>query len=118
MNSAKRSAALVPAALLAFAALAASAPSAARAAGDAAAGEKKAAMCKTCHGANGIASLPEAANLAGQNPIYFVKALTDYKTGARKNAQMSVVAVTLTETDIEDLAAYYASLKIEVKPRS
>lgn len=87
------------------------------AAGDAAAGEKKAAMCKTCHGANGIATLPEAPNLAGQNPIYFVKALTEYKTGARKNAQMGVVAPTLTDTDIADLAAYYGSMKVEVKPR-
>ena len=87
----------------------------ASAAGDAAAGKKKALMCTACHGANGIATLPEAPNLAGQNPIYMIKALRDYKSGERKNAQMTVVAGTLSDQDIEDLSAYFASFKIIVE---
>ena len=87
----------------------------ASAAGDAAAGKKKALMCTACHGANGIATLPEAPNLAGQNPIYMIKVLRDYKSGERKNAQMTVVAGTLSDQDIEDLAAYFSSFRITVE---
>ncbi|MEZ5900620.1 MAG: cytochrome c [Hyphomicrobiaceae bacterium] len=96
-----------------FVALAFVAP--AQAAGDPAAGKKKALMCTACHGANGIATLPEAPNLAGQNATYMIKALHDFKTGERKNAQMSVVVGTLSDQDIADLAAYFASFKIVVE---
>jgi cytochrome c553 len=88
----------------------------ARAAGDAAAGKQKAAaMCRVCHGLDGIAKLPDAPNLAGQQELYLVRSLTAYKTGERKNPQMSVVAPTLGEEDIANLAAYYASIKITVQ---
>ena len=88
----------------------------AAAGGDAAAGKKKAGMCATCHGMDGLSKLPEAPNLAGQNPIYLVKALGDYKTGARKNEVMAVVTTPLSAEDIADLAAYYSSIAITVKP--
>jgi cytochrome c553 len=84
-------------------------------AGDPAAGKKKAAMCQVCHGLDGIAKMPEASNLAGQTEIYLVRSLTAYKTGERKNEQMSVVAPALSDTDIADLAAYYSSIKITVQ---
>lgn len=87
----------------------------AEAAGDAAAGKKKAAMCAVCHGLDGIAKLPGAPNLAGQNEIYLVRSLTAYKTGERKNEQMSIVAPSLSDEDIANLAAYYASIKITVQ---
>jgi cytochrome c553 len=88
----------------------------AHAAGDAAAGKKKAAaVCRVCHGLDGIAKLPDAPNLAGQQEIYLVRSLTAYKTGERQNPQMSVVAPTLSEEDIANLAAYYASIKITVQ---
>jgi cytochrome c553 len=87
----------------------------AHAAGDAAAGKTKAgAMCRVCHGLDGIAKMPDAPNLAGQQEIYLVRSLTAYKTGERQNPQMSVVAPTLSEKDIANLAAYYASIKITV----
>jgi len=87
----------------------------AHAAGDAAAGKTKAAaMCRVCHGLDGIAKMPAAPNLAGQQEIYLVRSLTAYKTGERQNPQMSVVAPTLSEKDIANLAAYYASIKITV----
>ncbi len=80
------------------------------AAGDVAAGHTKAKRCAACHGIDGKAKLPDAPNLAGQNPIYLVSALNDYKSGARKNDMMSLVAPKLSDADIADLAAYYASL--------
>lgn len=80
--------------------------------GDPAAGHKKALQCQACHGLDGMAKLPDAPNLAGQNPVYLVKALQDFRSGARKNDMMSLVAGKLSDADIEDLAAYYASIKI------
>lgn len=85
--------------------------------GDPAAGKKKTASCQTCHGRNGMAVLPEAPNLAGQPEIYLAKALTDYKTGKRENEMMSVMVQALSAQDIADLAAWYASIEIQVKPK-
>ena len=87
----------------------------ARADGDPALGRKKALQCQACHGMDGIAKIPEAANLAGQSAIYLTAALTAYKTGERKNDMMSTIAPTLSEADIANLAAYYASIEITVK---
>jgi len=87
------------------------------AAGDVAAGRQKALMCQTCHGLDGKAMLPEAPNLAGQSEIYLVKALKDYRSGARKNDMMSLVAPTLKDRDIDDLAAYYSAIEVTVGPR-
>ncbi len=86
------------------------------AAGDAEAGKKKAGQCQTCHGMDGMSKLPEAPHLAGQNPIYLVRTLNDYKSGARKNEMMSVIIGQLSADDINDLAAYYASIQITVTP--
>lgn len=79
-------------------------------AGDPALGRKKALQCQTCHGMDGVSKLPEAPNLAGQVEGYLVKAMGDYKSGERKNDMMSLVAPTLKENDIADLAAYFAGL--------
>ena len=88
----------------------------AQAAGDLVAGKKAAAaVCRVCHGLDGIAKLPDAPNLAGQKETYLARSLTAYKSGERKNPQMSVVAQTLGEEDIANLAAYYASIKISVQ---
>jgi len=86
------------------------------AAGNATAGKQKALMCQTCHGLDGKAKIPEAPNLAGQSEIYLVKALNDYRAGARKNDMMSLVAPTLKDNDIEDLAAYYSAIEVTVGP--
>ena len=85
-------------------------------AGDPKAGRRKAIQCQTCHGLDGLSKIPEAPNLAGQPETYLRKALTDYKTGARKNEMMSVVAPSLSEADIDDLASYFGSIRIEVTP--
>jgi cytochrome c553 len=87
-----------------------------RAAGDIAAGRQKALMCQTCHGLDGTAKIPEAPSLAGQSVVYLIKALNDYRSGARKNDVMSLVVVALKDKDVEDLAAYYSAIEITVSP--
>ena len=79
-------------------------------AADPAAGKAKAAQCAACHGANGMAVMPDAPHLAGQNEMYLVKALKDYRSGARKHEQMTVMAKGLSDKDIDNLAAYYSNL--------
>jgi len=104
---------VIPAALFAAGVLVAGD---ARAAGDVAAGRQKALMCQTCHGLDGKAKIPEAPSLAGQSVVYLVKALNDYRTGARKNDMMSLVAPTLKDKDVEDLAAYYSAIEVSISP--
>jgi len=85
----------------------------AQAAGNAAAGKAKAAqVCAACHGADGNKPIaPENPILAGQHQDYLVKAMKDYKSGKRNNAIMKGFAATLSNRDIEDLAAWFASQK-------
>lgn len=86
-------------------------------AGDPKAGRQKAMQCQTCHGlTDGLSKLPEAPNLAGQVEVYLVGALNAYKSGERKNEMMSAVAPSLSKADIEDLAAYFSSIKVTVEP--
>ncbi|NDF04480.1 MAG: cytochrome c [Betaproteobacteria bacterium] len=67
--------------------------------------------CASCHGADGVqTTAPNFPRLAGQYEDYLVRALSDYKRGARKNAIMGGIASGLSKDDIENLAAYYASL--------
>lgn len=80
------------------------------AAGDAEAGKTKSAVCAACHGADGKAIMAEYPNLAGQGAGYIVKQLQDFKEGRRENALMSPMAMPLSDEDMADLAAYYASL--------
>ena len=86
----------------------------AAAAADVKAGRQKALQCQTCHGLDGQAKLPDGPNLAGQNEIYLAKALKDYRSGARQNEMMSLVARNLKDEDIADLAAYYAAIPVTV----
>jgi len=88
--------------------------SSADAAGDVKAGRQKALQCQTCHGLDGQAKLPEAPNLAGQTQVYLVKALKDYRSGARRNDMMSVIVHGLTDQDVDNLAAYYAAIPVTV----
>ena len=79
------------------------------AAADIAAGRAKAEMCQACHGMDGNSSNADYPKLGGQYPDYMAKALRDYKSGARKNAIMLGFAQGLTNQDIENVSAYYAS---------
>jgi cytochrome c553 len=83
-------------------------------AADAKAGQVKAGMCVTCHGAYGFSTMPNAPHLAGQPAIYIEEQLKQYRSGKRINAVMAVMAKPLTDAEIENLAAWYASIPIEV----
>jgi len=83
---------------------------AAEAAGDAAAGKTKSAVCAGCHGDKGQGVAPNPA-LAGKPEADQVKALKDYKSGVKSNPLMNGIAASLSDQDMEDLAAYYTSLK-------
>jgi cytochrome c553 len=80
--------------------------------GDAAAGSQKTAMCVGCHGIPGWrTAFPEVykvPKLGGQHESYIVKALQEYRSGARSHPSMRAIATSLSDKDIADLAAYYA----------
>lgn len=78
--------------------------------GDIEAGKAKSVPCQACHGADGNAADPQYPRLAGQYHDYLERALHEYKDGARKNPIMAGFAATLSDEDIRNLAAYYASL--------
>jgi len=84
-------------------------------AGNPAAGKSKAEGCSGCHGGEGNSEDPNNPRVAGQYESYLVKTLREYKSGARKNAIMNGMAASLSEQDIQDIAAYYASQKKGLK---
>jgi cytochrome c553 len=85
----------------------------AQAAGDAAAGEEKAATCAACHGAEGISAVPTFPNLAGQGEKYLLKQMKDIRDGARPVPTMAGQVDNMSDQDLADIAAFYAS-----KPRA
>jgi len=82
-------------------------------AADVAAGKTRAQACAVCHGANGLSSQPDAPNLAGQPALYVATQLRAYRDGSRKHEVMSLMAKPLSDQDIENLAAWFASIRIE-----
>lgn len=84
------------------------------AAGNADAGKGKAAVCGACHGADGNSMVPMFPKLAGQGERYLIKQISDIKSGAREVVQMKGLVDNLSEQDIADLGAYYASQKVQV----
>lgn len=85
-------------------------------AGDVAAGRQKANACAACHGPLGLSVQPDAPNLAGQPVLYVAAQLKAYRDGQRRHEVMSLMAKPLGDADIDDLAAWFASLKVEVRP--
>ncbi|MBT6056479.1 MAG: cytochrome c, partial [Gammaproteobacteria bacterium] len=84
-------------------------PTLALADGDAAAGQAKSALCGSCHGADGNSPLAMNPKLAGQNASYLVKQLQDFKAGNRPGQTMAAMVLALSDQDMEDIAAFYAS---------
>ncbi|MBM4195597.1 MAG: cytochrome c4 [Gammaproteobacteria bacterium] len=80
---------------------------AAVAAGSAEAGQAKAVVCSACHGVDGNSFNPEWPTIAGQNPAYFVRSLQAFKSGERQNVLMAAQVATLTDADMDDLAAFF-----------
>jgi cytochrome c553 len=83
-------------------------------AADVKAGRAKALMCQACHGLDGLSKVPDAPNIAGQTESYLVTQLQAFKSGARKNDAMSLVAPALSDNDVEDLAAYFAAIEVKI----
>ena len=84
-------------------------------AGDAKAGAQLIQRCQGCHGIEGWrTAYPEVYNvprIGGQHAAYLVTALKAYKSGERKHPSMRSIAVSLSDKDMNDLAAYYAGNK-------
>jgi len=89
-------------------------PSLSTAAGDPAAGKELAAPCGACHGQNGIANLPGAPNIAGQNERYMKLQLDLIKSNVRPVPQMMPIVQNMTPADFENLAAYYSKMPAPV----
>ncbi len=77
---------------------------------------KVAGVCQACHGMDGLSKNPEAPNLAGQIENYLAKSLAEYRSEVRKNESMNIVAKELSDDDIANISAYYASIQVDVIP--
>jgi len=77
--------------------------------GDAAAGQAKAAICAACHGADGNSVNPVWPSLAGQHSSYIVDQTNAFKSGLRSDPLMTAQAGILSDADLADVAAYFAS---------
>ena len=84
-------------------------PAIAFSSGDAARGQSKSVVCHACHGATGIATQPIYPNLGGQQQSYLIKSLESFRDGSRQNAIMYPFASNLSDADIADISAWYAS---------
>lgn len=89
-------------------------PAVAVAGGDIAEGRRIAGQCGVCHGMNGIAQVPDAPNIGGENAFYLERQLRLFRSGERQHPQMSIIAQGLSDEDISDLSAYYGAIEIEV----
>lgn len=86
----------------------------AQAAGDAQAGQGKVAVCGACHGVDGNSPAPNFPKLAGQGERYLLKQLHDIKSGNRQVVEMTGLLDNLSDQDMADIAAYFASQKMSV----
>ena len=82
----------------------------AMAGGDITAGKEKSQTCVACHGENGVSATAQFPVIAGQYRDYLYQSLANYKAGKRKNPIMTGIVAALSDQDMQDLAAYYASL--------
>jgi cytochrome c553 len=79
-------------------------------AADVNAGKAKSAMCVSCHGPEGISMVDIYPNLAGQKEKYLLDSMKQYKNGKRENPIMKPMMAALSDADMANLAAFYASL--------
>lgn len=86
----------------------------AQAAGDSVAGQGKVVMCGACHGPDGNSAAPNFPKLAGQGERYLLKQLNDIKSGARQVVEMTGLLNNLSDQDLADISAYYASQSMSV----
>jgi len=72
-------------------------------------------LCQNCHGLDGVAVMPGAANLSGQQKEYLREQLRQFRSGQCQNPQMDVVAKTLSDAEIDELAEWYSGIKVSVE---
>jgi len=85
-------------------------------AADLAQGKLKAQQaCQTCHGLNGLSPMAGVPVLSGQKEEYMIAQLQAFRTSQRQHAQMSIIAQGLSDADIENVANWYASIKVSVE---
>ena len=90
--------------------------STAAAEGSAERGQQRAATCSACHGADGNSLNPEWPNLAGQHPKYIERSLKSYRPGGGRNNVLMLGQVSaLSDQDMQDLGAYYATKNIQTR---
>ncbi len=77
--------------------------------GDPAKGQSLAQVCAACHGVDGNSSLPVNPSLAGQHADYLIKQLKNFKSGERKNPIMAPMVANLSDDDMKNIGAYFAS---------
>jgi cytochrome c553 len=80
-------------------------------------GRAKAQPCSVCHGALGISALPDAPHLAAQPAMYLAQQLKAFRSGKRTHEVMNVIAKPLSDTDIDQLSEWYASIVVEARER-
>ena len=80
--------------------------------GDPVAGRDKAALCYGCHGEDGNGTDPQYPKLAGQYGIYIAKQMRNYLASTRSHQVMSGMAASVSDADLADIAAYFASQPI------
>ncbi len=68
-------------------------------------------LCAACHGEDGNSAIPNFPKLAGQQAVYLLRELKDYKSGRRQNEVMGPLVAGLTDEDLANLAAFFASQK-------
>ena len=85
-------------------------------AADAEAGRRKAAACAACHGPDGNATIPGTPSIAGQPTLFTHWQLIKFRDGRRKDPQMSPFAANLSDGDMADLAAFYATQRPKRRP--
>ena len=94
-------------------------PSLTFSAGNAADGKNKSAVCHACHGPTGKSVQPIYPNIGGQHQDYLIKTLREFRSGVRQNALMNGFAANLSDTDIDDISAWYANQEglVEIKDK-
>ncbi len=83
-------------------------------AGDLANGKKLSRKCSMCHGRDGLSKDPEAPNLAGMSKLYMTKQIKAYQSGEREDRRMTLIAKSLKDEHIADLAEWYSNFKVTV----
>jgi cytochrome c553 len=82
---------------------------------DVEAGRQKAQLCAACHGPMGLSTMPNTPNVAGQPEQYLAEQLKAYRSGKRVHEQMSLLAKPLSDADIANVSAWYASIQVQIK---